>query len=121
MSLTTTSVEKSFPPSPSSERLFINSSSRSELMASLSGKVNDYDINDQPGRIIIHAKKNYQERYRSAVKAETRLEDEIASMKSTLERMEKREEEQRAVLRRSQIYNFLLSGNSSLLTIYYKF
>ena len=81
-------------------------------MASLSGNLDDYIIRSTgSGSIIARAKKSYQDRYRTAARAEQRLsavENELAELQILKEKFVYSD----TLLRRSQMYTLLLSSKS---------
>lgn len=113
--MSTLHVHKSYPPGPLSDSVVVNlhpsattASLKKSLKASLSGSLDDYNILTSPSGLHIsaHAKKPYQDRYRSAEKRLSAVEDK-------LQKLLKDKEYTESVLLRSQVYSNLLLSNST--------
>jgi hypothetical protein len=105
--------EKKFPPSPTFESLNIRKTPIIEsLIASLSGNLDEYDIQFTGRSIIARAKKSYQDRYRTAAATAASLEKRLSVVEAVLARSEAARAHTETVLKRSQMYTSLLSSTS---------
>jgi len=112
-------ITKTYPPSPLSDIINTDQS----LEASLSGKLDDYIIRSTKEMIYVEAKRPYQERYRTAARAEERLEqvekelsrlgDKVLRQQEELQKLKNDKEYTEFILVRSQTYTRLLSSKLS--------